>query len=157
MYQNFYYSIFMWSSICFGRHTAHHQQPKTALAVSGFLYVELVDVVRHTVPDNVHQFHVWKTRGCQCSFRLLLMGGVSPEICWASYKYGIIKCWYIVATCWIFLYELFVLHMKKLLRQRQKCLLLAKWKLECHRVVSSCYFSGTISISKRIFEPSETN
>jgi hypothetical protein len=51
-------------------------------------------------------FHVWKTRGCQCSFRLLMMGGVSPETCWASYKYGIIKFWYIVATCWIFLYEL---------------------------------------------------
>jgi hypothetical protein len=51
----------------------------------------------HTVPDNVHQphvqtkFHVWKTRGCQCSFRLLMMGGVLPEICWASYKYRIIK------------------------------------------------------------------
>jgi len=36
-------------------------------------------------------FHVWKTRGCQCSFRLLMMGGVSPETCWASYKYEIIK------------------------------------------------------------------
>ena len=50
---------------------------------------------------------LWKTRGCQCSFRLLMMGGVSPETCWASYKYGIIKCWYIVASCWIFLYELY--------------------------------------------------
>jgi hypothetical protein len=36
-------------------------------------------------------FHVWKTRGCQCSFTLLIMGGVSPETCWASYKYGIIN------------------------------------------------------------------
>jgi hypothetical protein len=34
-----------------------------------------------------------------------MMGGVSPETSWASYKYGIIKCWYIVASCWIFLYE----------------------------------------------------
>jgi hypothetical protein len=32
---------------------------------------------------------------------------VSPETCWASCKYGIIKFWYIVAFCWIFLYELF--------------------------------------------------
>ena len=87
----FYYSIFIWSSTCFGRHTAHHQEP-----------------------DNVHQlhvqttFHVWKTRGCQCSFSLLTMGGVLPETCWASYKYGIIKFWYIVAYCWIFFmnYEL---------------------------------------------------
>ena len=83
---DFYYSIFIWSSTCFGRHTAYHQEPKTALAASGW----------------------WKTRGCQCSFRLLMMGRVSPETCWASYKYGIIKFWYIVASCWIFLYEVFI-------------------------------------------------
>jgi len=47
-------------------------------------------------------FRVWKTRGCQCSFRLLMMGGVLPETCWASYKYWIIKFWYIVASCWFF-------------------------------------------------------
>jgi len=52
-------------------------------------------------------FHVWKTRGCQCSFRLLMMGGVSPETCWASYKYVVIKVWYIVTSCWSFLYELY--------------------------------------------------
>jgi len=40
-------------------------------------------------------FHVWKTRGCQFSFRLLMMGGVSPETFWASDKYGIIKRIYI--------------------------------------------------------------
>jgi len=85
----FYYSIFIWSSTCFGWHTAHHQEPKTALAASGFSYVE----------------------GCwTCSWWTLsgtaMMGGVSPETCWASYKYGIIKFWYIVASCWIFLYEL---------------------------------------------------
>jgi len=34
----FYYSIFVWSSACFGLHTAHHQEPKTALAASGFFY-----------------------------------------------------------------------------------------------------------------------
>ena len=28
------------------------------------------------------------------------MGGVSPETCWASYKYEI-KFWYTVASCWI--------------------------------------------------------
>jgi hypothetical protein len=51
-------------------------------------------------------FHVWKARGCQCSFRLLMMGGVSLETCWTSYKYRIIKFCYTVASCWIFLYEL---------------------------------------------------
>ena len=30
--------------------------------------------------------HVCKTRSCLCSFRLLMMGGVSPETRWASFK-----------------------------------------------------------------------
>jgi len=52
-------------------------------------------------------FHVWKTRGCRCSFRLLMVGSVSPKTCWASYEYGIIKFWYTIAFCRIFLYELY--------------------------------------------------
>ena len=71
-----FYFIFIWSSTCFGQHTAHHQESKTALAASGFSYVE------------GYWTCSW-TRGCQCSFRLLIMGGVSPETCWDSYKYGI--------------------------------------------------------------------
>jgi len=41
-----------------------------------YLYLETALRVC-TVPDNVHRltrpttFYVWKTRGCQCSFRLL--------------------------------------------------------------------------------------
>ena len=35
-----YYSIFIWSSTCFGRHTTHHQEPKTALTASGFACVK---------------------------------------------------------------------------------------------------------------------
>jgi len=41
----------------------------------------------HTVPDNVHQLHVQqpstykKPEACQCSFRLLMMGGVLHETC----------------------------------------------------------------------------
>jgi hypothetical protein len=110
----FYYSVFIWSSICFGRHTAHHQKPKTVLAASGFSYVEgcwtlsgIVCAWQRPPTTRPTSFHVWKTRGCQCNFRLLMMGGVSPETCWASYNYGIIKVLYIVASCWIFLYELY--------------------------------------------------
>ena len=90
---NFFYSIFIWSSACFWRHTAHHQEPKTALAAQ-------------RAWQRPTTFHVWKPRGYQCSFRLLMMGGVSPETCWASYKYGITKFWFIVAFCCIFLYEI---------------------------------------------------
>jgi len=32
-----------------------------------------------------------------------MMGGLSPETCWASYKYEI-KFWYTVASCWISLW-----------------------------------------------------
>jgi len=54
----FYYSIFICSSTCFGRHTAHHQEPKTALATSGFSYVKGCWMLSGTVPDNVHHLHV---------------------------------------------------------------------------------------------------
>jgi hypothetical protein len=54
---------------------------------------------------SVHIFAVWKTRGCQCSFRLLIMGGVSPETCWALYKYGIIKLSYTIPSGFIFFNE----------------------------------------------------
>jgi hypothetical protein len=38
-----------------------------------------------------------------------MMGGVSPETCWASYKYEI-KPWYTVASCWIFYVNYTVMH-----------------------------------------------
>jgi hypothetical protein len=37
------------------------------------------------------------------------MGVVSPETCWASYKYEI-KFWYTVAYCWIFCMSYTVMH-----------------------------------------------
>jgi len=114
----FYYSIFIWSSTCFGRHTAHHQEPKLHRQPLVFDTWKVVGRVvgGHCEAECAWQrppttrpttFHAWKPRGCQCSFRLLMMGGVLPETCWASYKYGIIKFWYIVESCWIFLYELY--------------------------------------------------
>jgi hypothetical protein len=55
-------------------------------------------------------FHVWKTRGCQCSFGLLMMGGVPPETCWASYKCGIIKFWYMLHLVGFFSMNYTVMH-----------------------------------------------
>ena len=85
--------------------------------ICGRLSVRVVGGRCQAVHDNVQQLHVQQpptyekpeatTRGCQCSFRLLMMGGVSPETRWASYKYGTIKFWYIIASCWIFLYEFY--------------------------------------------------
>jgi len=92
MYQNFIIPCFTWSSTCFGRHTAHHQEPKTALAASGFAYVEGCWTLSGSVYATWQRpttacpttFHVCKFRGWLCSFRLLMMSGVSPETCWAS-------------------------------------------------------------------------
>jgi hypothetical protein len=36
-----FYFIFIWRSTCFGRHTAHHQELKTALTASGFASVDV--------------------------------------------------------------------------------------------------------------------
>jgi len=92
-----YYSIFIQSSTCFGGHAVHRQELKTALVASGFAYLRGCWTLRLLDADSVQQpqrpttSHVCKTRGYQCSFELLTMGGVSPETCWASYKYGIIN------------------------------------------------------------------
>ena len=40
-------------------------------------------------------------------FELLMMSGVSLETCWAIKKYWNNKFYYTVASCWLFLYELY--------------------------------------------------
>jgi len=74
----FYYSLFIWSSTCFGRHTDHHQELKTALAASGRCQARCAWQRPPTTRPST--FHVWKTSGCQCSFRLLMMGGVARNM-----------------------------------------------------------------------------
>jgi hypothetical protein len=112
-----YYSLFIWSSTSFGRHTAHHQEPKTELLATGFSYMVGCWTCGRWMLSGTYSawrllttrptnFQVWKTRSYQCSIRLLMMGGMSPETCWASYKYGIIKFPYIAASCCICLREL---------------------------------------------------
>ena len=88
----FYYSIFIRSSTCFGQHTPIIKGIKLQWQP---LVFHMWKVVGRVVGG-------WKTRGCQCSFRPLMMGSLSPKTCWASYKYGIIRFWYIVASCWNF-------------------------------------------------------
>ena len=83
-------------------HTANHQEPKIALAASDVSYMEgcwawswwtLSGTVCLTTSTNYTSDNLprMKNRGCQCSFRLMMMGGVSPETCWGSYKHVIIK------------------------------------------------------------------
>jgi hypothetical protein len=78
----FYYSILIWSSTYFGRHTAYHQEPKTALAASVFLYVEGCWTSWWTLCNAVstHPWHqpaatlVNFTRCCKYRQVLLIMG-----------------------------------------------------------------------------------
>jgi len=51
---------------------------------------------------NIH-----KTRGCNYSFELLMMGGMSPKTCWAIKKHWNNKFYYTVASCWFFLWVLY--------------------------------------------------
>ena len=67
---------------CFERHTSHrsgNRQPKT--------YV--------------------KSEASITVFELLMMGGVSPETCWAIKKHWNNKFYYTVASCWFFLWDLY--------------------------------------------------
>ena len=132
VYQNFIIPYFKWSSTRFGRHTAHHQEHKTPQAASGFAYVEgcrtcscwtfsgsvwegalhLTATWQRPTTARRTAFHVCKTRGCLWSFRLLMMGGVSPETCWASFKirntkillhYCILLVFHCKNVCYIFM------------------------------------------------------
>jgi len=98
-----FYFIFIWSPTSSGRHTAHHQEPKTALAASCFACVE----------------------GCWTCSYWTLSGR-------ASYKYEI-KFWYTVASCWIFYmnYSCYRLHIPPflvyVLQQRAVQISLMRW------------------------------
>jgi len=65
-----FYFIFIWSLICFERHTAHHQEPKTALAASGF---HTWRVVRRVVAGRWQRVLIngkWE-RGTHCTGGLM--------------------------------------------------------------------------------------
>ena len=59
-----FYSLFLRSSTCFGRHTAHHQEPKIALC--------LTMSIDHT-SNNLPRM---KNQKLPVQFRLLMMGSV---------------------------------------------------------------------------------
>jgi hypothetical protein len=88
-----------------------HWQPlvfhkwKAVVRVVGGRCKAQCDLRQPTTPPTA--FHIWKIRGCQCRFRLLMMGGVSPETCWASYKYVIIKILTYYCILLDFSYELY--------------------------------------------------
>ena len=88
-----FYLIFIWNLTCFGRHTAHHQKPKTALAAFGFAYVEGCWTcscwTQSARPRTQHDYHhdtKVKPEAATAVIELLMMGGKTPETCWAVNK-----------------------------------------------------------------------
>jgi len=90
-----YYSMFIWSSTCFERHTAHHQELKNCTS-SPWFYIRVrlldVEVDADSVQLNVQQPQTYVKPGASSAvLELLMMSGVSLETCWASYKHRIIN------------------------------------------------------------------
>jgi len=83
--------MFLNCSTCFGRHTAHHKELKTVIAVSGF------------TSQRQPKTYV-KPETTITVFELLMMGGVSAETCWAIKKHWNNKFYYTVTSCWFFLW-----------------------------------------------------
>jgi hypothetical protein len=66
--------------------------------VCGSAHLSIIHIENPTRYHSVSKFYFLFIWSSTC---FLMMGGVSPETCWASYKYEI-KFWYTVASCWIF-------------------------------------------------------
>jgi len=78
-----YYSMFIWSSTCFERHTAHHQELKNCTSSLWFY-------IRGRFLDQQPPTYV-KPEAASAVLELLMMSGVSLETRWASHKHGIIN------------------------------------------------------------------
>jgi len=122
MYQNFIILYFIWSSTCFGRHTAHHQEPKTAQEASSFAYVEGCQTCccwtlsgSTTLPDNVQQQHIRQPEAACAVLGSWWWAVYRPKhVEWKNNKIlinycilneRIIKFWYTIASFWVFLCE----------------------------------------------------
>jgi hypothetical protein len=91
-----YYSVFIWSSTCFERHTAHHHELKNSTSSLWFyIHVRVLDVEvagqrPATSTSNNLTLYV-KPEDASAVLDLLMMGSVSLETCRASYKHRIIN------------------------------------------------------------------
>ena len=93
---------------------------------------------QHPTTARLTTFHVCKSRGCLCSFGLLMMGGVSPEICWASFKIRNNK----ILITLLHLVGIFTVRRQWTLNQTQlKFLAIRKNTLQCF----SLFFSSQIN------------
>ena len=83
---------------------------KTVIAASGFTYVFgcrlPLQWLSHRSGNRQPKTYA-KPEAEITVFELLMMGGVSPETCWAIKKRWNNKFFYTVASCWFFLWDLY--------------------------------------------------
>jgi hypothetical protein len=90
VYQNLLFHVYMKLNMFWVTHRPSSGAQNCTSSLWFCMCERLLDAVSVQQPQQP-TFHVCKTRGCLCSFELLMMGGVSPKTCWASYKHGIIN------------------------------------------------------------------
>jgi hypothetical protein len=103
---------FVYSSTCFGRFPAHHQE-LTDCSSSLWFYLRIVVIVvlcswsdRPTRPWKQHECHhdtKVKPEAATAAIELLMMGGETPETWWAVNKRQDIN-WKIVESGWWFIW-----------------------------------------------------
>jgi hypothetical protein len=162
-----YYSIFTWSSTCFGRHAAHYQEPKTALAASD-LHNTVEDcwsvVVGHcqaeyTLPDSVQQPStvLWKPEAASTVFGLLVMGGVSPKTCWASYKHGIINFYTLLHLVGFFFMNFIMMDGSTNIKIACVSILCSSWRLVSSLYVTPYILGMVWGSALRLYPPQSTS
>jgi hypothetical protein len=93
--------VFLNCSTCFERHTAHYQELKNCNC-SLWFYIPL----RLPAADSCRQPNIYvEPEAAITVFELLMMSGVSLEICSAIKKYWNNKFYYTVAFCSLFLLD----------------------------------------------------
>jgi hypothetical protein len=75
---------------------------QTGIAASGFTCLSVPAAV-----SGQHRQTYLKPEAAITVFELLMMSGVSLETCGAIDKHWNNKFWYTVASCWLFLYDLY--------------------------------------------------
>jgi len=81
---------------------------ETEIAASGFTYVFGCRPLQWLSHRSGRQPKTYvKPKAAITVFELLMVGGVSPETCWAIKKLWNNKFYYTVASCWFFLWDLY--------------------------------------------------
>jgi hypothetical protein len=144
--------MFLNCSTCFGLHTAHHQELKKCnCSLWFYIHLWLPAAAMAELKLNhctVRQPKTYvKPEAAFTFFELLIMGGVSPETCWAIKKHWNNKFYYTVTSCWVFLirHTHFLLTGKRTMCERKSC------NYTCSKFKTHCLFYVPPSLPTKKF------